>query len=739
MIPMPSPKADQTIADVINGILPGDDAISMQEKAARLISKFLEADSVVVKDLLKAGAVTTQAEEFVLNGGKPYLDNRLSGYSAFADLINYYNLGFKSCLMLPIAVEGNAFGVITLLSKKEDAFEGAWMSTLTLLSRFLSVEAESRVERKRRAEFECYFNAAFESPAAQIIVDRKWLIIKANKAAAALLKRQTSDLYGLNIGRFLEISDVLKAAIIKGSETEVTYRGGSGSVDISPREMNGGLIHLLLEDKSRYRWLEDKFRLLSLGSISAFLEMGEDTEITWASNNIGEIIGIEYDAIVGRKLSDISDISLEQGAEKFARQLKVEVGNGVRTYAKVEVFKRPGGYSVVISNDRERYVEGLMKSMDWMANASSEAIITVDGNGCIDNLNQSAEKLLGRRRDELESALIFSICSDEESKKRLAAALSMTKEGNTMSDVFVNVSGRVGTEPVPLLESVMPIFDTEGKFIGHMLMGKELATKRELEKMRDTLEYTGRQIEKLKAESELKSQFIYNISHDLKTPITSIKGFSKLLVSGEFGQLTQEQAKSVQIIIAESDRLMQLIQQILDVAKLSSGKIKLDIQKVSFVTIKENPSINSLSEVAAGKGLTFSFIIDYNVPEIEADPNRLIQVFVNLIGNAIKFTENGSIDVSVTRKGKNVRVEVKDTGIGIGKEDKSKLFKKFYQIRRGLTHQEGAGTGLGLTIAKEIVNLHGGRIGATSEPGKGSVFWFTLPVYMKEKKKAQDD
>ena len=165
---------------------------------------------------------------------------------------------------------------------------------------------------------------------------------------------------------------------------------------------------------------------------------------------------------------------------------------------------------------------------------------------------------------------------------------------------------------------------------------------------------------------------------------------------------------------------MELIMQILDVAKLASGKIKLDPQAVDLNELAKTPSLNTLAEVARKKGLEFSWNIDYNVPEIRADPNRLLQVFANLIGNAIKFTDKGSIKVNVSRKGKNVRVEVSDTGMGIGSEDQSKLFRKFYQLqRKGLTKQEGSGTGLGLSIAKGIVNLHGGTMHVISGAREG--------------------
>ena len=174
----------------------------------------------------------------------------------------------------------------------------------------------------------------------------------------------------------------------------------------------------------------------------------------------------------------------------------------------------------------------------------------------------------------------------------------------------------------------------------------------------------------------------------------------------------------------------------MDVAKLESNKLKLDRQLTEFGKLQENPSMKALEELAKSKNLTLAWNIDYNVPAFSADPNRLIQVLVNLIGNAIKFTESGGITVKVTRKNKNIRVEVVDTGIGISKEDKAKLFKRrFLQLRNRMTTQTNSGTGLGLSIVKGIVSLHGGRIGVDSEPGKGSTFWFTIPL--SEKKKRQ--
>ena len=369
-------------------------------------------------------------------------------------------------------------------------------------------------------------------------------------------------------------------------------------------------------------------------------------------------------------------------------------------------------------------------------------ILTTDSMGYVKGINESVEKILKYNSSSIYGLSISSICADQESQMKISNALNIVKKGGIVNGMEVNIVSRNNGEIVPSSQTVKPIYDNDGKISGYMFIGRELATKRKLLETEMTLGDIVKRAEKLEDESQLKTQFIYNISHDLKTPITNIMGFSKLMLNGEFGVLNQEQQRNLGIIINEGDRLLQLIAQILDVAKLESKKIKLDIKLVNFNDIKESPIIKSLGEVASNKNITFSFDVDFDAPAVEADPNRLIQVFVNLIGNAIKFTERGGVNVSVknhgSKKNPKVKIEINDTGIGISKEYKSKLFKKFFQVKKEtmtLTRQEGTGTGLGLSIAKEIVSLHGGRIGVDSEPGKGSTFWFVLPISQKQRKK----
>jgi PAS domain S-box-containing protein len=445
-------------------------------------------------------------------------------------------------------------------------------------------------------------------------------------------------------------------------------------------------------------------------------------------------------AISGKRLIDLAYMDKEfanqvAGGEGFTRPLTINVGNGIYVEANANLVKNQfGGFSCVMAtNNLEKYASNIEKALDDLLEITSDAIINVDTFGYIKSLNKSAERLLGYNGVEIIGNSLSSLYVGQENVERLNTSLAIAKNEGSVSGAFFKVRVKGDEEPLPSEQTIRSLVDQDNNLVGYLVILKELATKRRIDKLEEDMNAMERDLAGVVSESKLKSEFIYNISHDLKTPLTSIKGFGKLLLEGS-GELTQEQQDYIKIINNESDRLYQLIQQILDVAKLSSGKIKLDSQHVNLSELVNKQTIGTLVEVVKKKNLYFKWNIDPSIPEVQADPNRLLQVFVNLINNATKFTESGGITIDMTRKGRSVRIGVTDTGIGISKEDKNKLFKKFYQLKHGLTMQEGAGTGLGLTIAKEIVHLHGGKIGVISEIGKGSTFWFTLPILGKQKK-----
>lgn len=235
----------------------------------------------------------------------------------------------------------------------------------------------------------------------------------------------------------------------------------------------------------------------------------------------------------------------------------------------------------------------------------------------------------------------------------------------------------------------------------------------------------------LETASRAKSDFLANMSHELRTPLNSIIGFAEVLQDGLFGKLNKKQEEYADNINTSGKHLLSLINDILDLAKVESGKMKLDSEEFFLKEDLLDPSITMLREKAAKHNINLTLEITPREDiKINADLKKLKQIVYNLLSNAVKFThDGGSARVMVKRKDEpsEIEIAVEDTGIGIKSEDMAKLFKEFSQIESIYTRQY-EGTGLGLALTKRLVELHGGRIGAESEFGKGSRFIFTIPL-----------
>ena len=238
--------------------------------------------------------------------------------------------------------------------------------------------------------------------------------------------------------------------------------------------------------------------------------------------------------------------------------------------------------------------------------------------------------------------------------------------------------------------------------------------------------------EELKRLDQLKSIFISSVSHELRTPLTVIKEFISLMLEGHVGTLSEDQKEYLGIANKNILRLTNLIETLLDFSRIESGKgLKLRFEPVRLIGAVED-ALMTLSQRLEEKGITFENRIDSDAPIVLADRNRLVEVFINLVGNGIKFTPHGgmiTIDSrGLTEKRDYLKVVVTDTGVGISPEDLPKVFDRFYQ---GQTTEKGVvqGTGLGLAITKEIIEGHQGFIVAESKLGSGASFIFTLPLF----------
>jgi signal transduction histidine kinase len=239
----------------------------------------------------------------------------------------------------------------------------------------------------------------------------------------------------------------------------------------------------------------------------------------------------------------------------------------------------------------------------------------------------------------------------------------------------------------------------------------------------------GRQLE---AASRHKSEFLANMSHELRTPLNAILGFSEVLAERMFGEVNDKQAEYLQDILSSGRHLLSLINDILDLAKIEAGRLELELGPFHLPTALDN-AFTLVRERATRHGITLAQSVDERLTDIVADERKVKQILLNLLSNAVKFTpERGRVGLTATVADGAITIAVTDTGVGIAPEDQAAIFEEFRQVgREDARKQEG--TGLGLTLAKKFVELHGGRIWVESHVGQGSTFSFTLPVRRDER------
>jgi two-component system, NtrC family, sensor kinase len=230
----------------------------------------------------------------------------------------------------------------------------------------------------------------------------------------------------------------------------------------------------------------------------------------------------------------------------------------------------------------------------------------------------------------------------------------------------------------------------------------------------------------LEVASQHKSEFLANMSHELRTPLNAIIGFSEVLSERMFGELNEKQEEYLKDIYASGTHLLSLINDILDLSKIEAGRMELELTDVDLPQAIEN-ALTLVRERAGRRGIALAHTMDERLGEIRGDERKVKQVLLNLLSNAIKFTpEGGRIEVEATSRDGFVEVSVRDTGMGIAPEDQERVFEEFRQV--GTADKKAEGTGLGLTLCRKFIELHGGRIWVKSQVGMGSTFTFTIPV-----------
>jgi len=409
-----------------------------------------------------------------------------------------------------------------------------------------------------------------------------------------------------------------------------------------------------------------------------------------------------------------------------------------------------------------RLYESLEQSREYLnkvLNTSADMIVVADREGYITDCNTAAEKMLGYGRDELIGTKASDYWYSPEERMETAERLEREESISNYETRLKRKDGRL----IDISLSISLLRDDSNRVIGTVGVSKDITEKKRyeeelkalnerleekvLERTRE-LEAANRELEK---SNKLKSQFIANMSHELRTPLNSIIGFSETLLEMPVGGLNEKQERYIRNIHTSGKHLLQLINNILDLAKIEAGRLSLYHEEFLLRPVIEE-AVSIVEMLARKKNITIHHDIDKDIGTITADRVKFKQILYNLLSNAIKFTpERGDVyltaDLVTPSEGlgfcsmgegqRLLRVSVKDTGIGIRPEDMDRIFNEFEQADSSYTRRY-EGTGIGLSLTKRLVEMHGGLIRVESRVGEGSIFSFVMPLFERKTEEATD-
>ncbi|MBU0945544.1 MAG: PAS domain S-box protein [Proteobacteria bacterium] len=431
-----------------------------------------------------------------------------------------------------------------------------------------------------------------------------------------------------------------------------------------------------------------------------------------ASRGIEDIYELTYIRKDGSRLPAVVSVTaLRDEQDAIIGYLLIGTDNTVRK--QIEAEQKQLGQRL---RDYQFYTRSLFES-------NIDALMTTDPSGIITDVNKQMEELTDCTRDELIGAPFKKYFTDPE---RAEAGIKLVLSEKKLTNYELTARDRNGKETV-VSYNATTFYDRDRRLQGVFAAARDITERKLLDQV---LQEKTAELENAKAAAEnanlAKSDFLSNMSHEIRTPMNSIIGMSHLVLKTE---LTPRQRDYIKKIKGSGRHLLSIINDILDFSKIEVGKLTIEYTEFQLEKVLDHVA-NLIAEKCFAKGLELVFNVDANVPPyLIGDPLRMGQVLINYCNNAVKFTEHGEINIAISLKEETdedvlIYCAVRDTGTGLTDEQIERLFQRFSQADASTTREFG-GTGLGLAISEKLAELMGGEVGVSSEPGKGSTFWFT--------------
>ncbi|HEV8713437.1 MAG TPA: PAS domain-containing sensor histidine kinase [Candidatus Binatia bacterium] len=368
--------------------------------------------------------------------------------------------------------------------------------------------------------------------------------------------------------------------------------------------------------------------------------------------------------------------------------------------------------------ERKRIEETLLR-LSNAVQMSTDSIVITDLEGKIVELNEATLRMYRTaHKEDLVGKSAFELIAPEDREEALAAMAEVLEKESVNNRKYAVIVKDGSTLPVEMNVALMK--DAAGNPVGFVGISRDITARQQAEQVLRQAK------EAAEAAARAKSEFLATMSHELRTPLSVILGYSELITEGEFGPLSDEQGETLKRIRRNALELHELITSVLDLSRLEAGRLPIDVKEIQVPALLEELKAE-VQEAYQHLQLHFRWEVEAELAPISTDPQKLKVVLRNLIGNAVKFTPQGSITVKASAKSGGVEVSVSDTGIGISPDALTMIFEPFRQVNGTATRQYG-GTGLGLHIVKRLTELLGGTVTVESEVERGSTFMVWVPT-----------